>query len=48
MKGVGESTFEHDLPPGSDMLSDIRDGSKAVERMEHETISRLALHMEIC
>ena len=48
MKGVGEPTFEHDFPPGSDMLSDIRDGSKAVERMEYETFSRLALHMEIC
>ena len=41
MKGAGEPIFEHDFPPGSDMLDDIRSGPKAVERMEFELHSRL-------
>jgi hypothetical protein len=47
MKGVGEPTFEHDFPPGSDMMEDIRNGPKAAERMEFELHSRLAIHMEL-
>jgi hypothetical protein len=39
MKGAGEPNFEHDFPPGSDMLGDIRDGPKAAERMEFEFCS---------
>ncbi|KAG0642776.1 hypothetical protein HOY80DRAFT_948802 [Tuber brumale] len=36
MKGVGEPCFEIDFPPGSDMMSQIMSGPKAVERMEFE------------
>ncbi len=43
MKGAGEPSFEIDFPPGSDMLSDIREGPKAPERMEFELFSRLAV-----
>ena len=48
MKGAGEPTFEHDFPPGSDIMGHIRDGPKAAERMEYEIFGRLALHTEIC
>ena len=48
MKGAGEPTFEHDFPPGSDIMGDIRDGPRAAERMEYEIFGRLAVHMEIC
>ena len=48
MKGVGEPTFEHDLPPGSDIMREIRKGRKAAERMEYELFGRLARHIEIC
>ncbi|KAL2054126.1 hypothetical protein ABVK25_005665 [Lepraria finkii] len=44
MRGAGEPSFEIDFPPGSDMLSEIREGPKAAERMEFELFSRLALH----
>lgn len=42
MKGVGEPIFEHDFPPGSDIVGDILKGPKAAERMEFELFSRLA------
>ena len=47
MKGAGEPHFEHDFPPGSDRLEDIRSGPKAAERMEFELFDRLAHHMDL-
>jgi hypothetical protein len=47
MRGVGEPIFEHDFPPGSDIVGDILSGPKAAERMEHELFSRLAAQVEI-
>ena len=42
MRGaVGEPIFEHDFPPGSDIMKDIREGPKAAERMECELFGRL-------
>ena len=34
MKGTGEPIFEHDFPPGSDMVGSVLRGPKAGERME--------------
>ncbi|KAL7620654.1 hypothetical protein AAE478_009649 [Parahypoxylon ruwenzoriense] len=45
MRGAGEPVFEHDFPPGSDMMGEIRDGPNATERMEFELFSRLGAHM---
>ncbi|KAK0715713.1 hypothetical protein B0H67DRAFT_601200 [Lasiosphaeris hirsuta] len=45
MKGAGEPNFEHDFPPGSDMMGEIQSGPKAAERMEFELFNRLANHM---
>jgi len=42
MKGAGEPIFEHDFPPGSDMIGSILKGPKAAERMEFELFSRMA------
>ena len=36
--------FEHDFPPGSDIMGDIRKGPKAAERMESELFGRFAVH----
>jgi len=47
MKGAGEPYFEHDFPPGSDIVGDILRGPKAGERMEFELFSRLAAQMEL-
>ena len=47
MRGAGEPSFEIDFPPGSDMLSEIREGPKAAERMEFELFSRLAVSIVI-
>lgn len=44
MRGAGEPIFEHDFPPGSDMMGQILEGPKAAERMEFELHSRLALY----
>ncbi len=41
MRGAGEPRFEHDFPPGSDIVSDILNGPKAAEMMEFELFSRL-------
>jgi len=41
MRGAGEPSFEHDFPPGSDIVGDILHGPKAAERMEFELFSRL-------
>ena len=42
MKGVGEPVFEHDFPPGSDIVGSILEGPKAAERIEFELFSRFA------
>ncbi len=41
MRGAGVPRFEHDFPPGSDIVSDILNVPKAGERMEFELFSRL-------
>jgi hypothetical protein len=46
MKGAGEPHFEHDFPPGSDIMSDIRSGPRAPERMEFELFGRLAPYID--
>ncbi len=46
MRGAGVPAFEHDFPPGSDMVSEILGGPMAAERMEFELFSRLAVHGE--
>jgi hypothetical protein len=48
MRGAGEPHFEHDFPPGSDIMADIREGPKAAERMEFELFDRLAHYLDIC
>jgi hypothetical protein len=47
MKGAGEPIFEHDFPPGSDMMGQILRGPRAAGRMEFELFGRLAAHVEI-
>jgi hypothetical protein len=47
MKGAGEPQFEHDFPPGSDIVGDILLGPKAAERMEFELFSRLGAQIDI-
>jgi hypothetical protein len=47
MRGAGEPMFEHDFPPGSDMVSAILMCPKAAERMEFELFGRLAAQVEI-
>jgi len=47
MKGAGEPIFEHDFPPGSDIVGDILRGPKAGERMEFELFSRLGAQVEL-
>jgi hypothetical protein len=37
----GESTFEFDFPPGTDMMGEIRAAPRAAERMEAELFTRL-------
>ncbi|KAF8465276.1 hypothetical protein BDZ91DRAFT_659436 [Kalaharituber pfeilii] len=41
MRGAGEPIFEHDFPPGTDMMTEIREGPYAKERLEMEFASRL-------
>jgi hypothetical protein len=41
MKGAGEPIFEHDFPPGTDVMKEILQGPCSVERMELELFSRL-------
>lgn len=41
MKGAGEPIFEHDFPPGTDMMEEILQGPVPAERMELELFSRL-------
>ena len=47
MRGAGEPRFEHDFPPGSDIVGDILNGPKPAERMEFELFSRLAAQVEM-
>ena len=47
MKGAGEPIFEHDFPPGSDMIGHILRGPRAAERMEYELFGRLAAQAEM-
>jgi hypothetical protein len=47
MRAAGEPVFEHDFPPGSDMMGHILRGPRAAERMEFELFSRLAAQVEI-
>ena len=47
MKGTGEPSFEHDFPPGSDMMGSILNGPKATERMEFELFNRLATQFDL-
>jgi hypothetical protein len=42
MRGAGEPIFEHDFPPGSDIVSILK-GPKAAERMEFELFTHLAI-----
>lgn len=41
MRGAGEPFFEHDFPPGVDMVGEILDGPMATKRMEFELFCRL-------
>lgn len=41
MKGAGEPIFEHDFPPGTDMVKEILQGPDPAQRMELELFSRL-------
>lgn len=42
MKGAGMPIFEHDFPPGCDMMGEIIEGPMAASRMEFELFDRLA------
>ena len=46
MRGAGVPVFEHDYPPGSDIVGDILSGPMAAERMEFELFNRLAAQVE--
>ena len=41
MRGVGEPIFEHDFPPGTDMMDEILAGPNGKQRFEFEMASRL-------
>ncbi|KAJ5151579.1 hypothetical protein N7492_009874 [Penicillium capsulatum] len=41
MKGAGEPIFEHDFPPGTDMVKEILEGPLPARRMELELFARL-------
>ena len=47
MRGAGEPCFEHDFPPGSDIMGSILQGPKAGERMEFELFSRMAAEFDL-
>ena len=46
MSGDGEPIFEHEFPPGADILGEIACDPIGGKRMEFELFSRLALHEE--
>ena len=41
MRGVGEPVFEHDFPPGKDMIGEVHAGPYAAARLAMEFASRL-------
>ncbi|KAF8465989.1 hypothetical protein BDZ91DRAFT_849115 [Kalaharituber pfeilii] len=41
MRGAGEPVFEHDFPPGTDMVKEISEGPYEKERFELELLGRL-------
>ncbi|RPB13388.1 hypothetical protein P167DRAFT_544720 [Morchella conica CCBAS932] len=43
MREAGEPIFEHDFPPGTDMMREIREGPCAQERFELELAARLGV-----
>lgn len=47
IKGAGEPVFEHDFPPGSDIVGNILEGPQAAKRMEFELFSRLATQFDL-
>ncbi|KAG4444160.1 hypothetical protein IFR05_000389 [Cadophora sp. M221] len=47
MRGAGEPVFEHDFPPGSDIMGSILEGPKAAERMEFELFNRFATQIDL-
>ncbi|KAI5864459.1 HNH endonuclease-domain-containing protein [Durotheca rogersii] len=47
IRGAAEPIFEHDFPPGSDIMGEILAGPKAGQRMEFELFDRLAHHVKI-
>ena len=47
MRGAGEPVFEHDFPPGSDIMGEILEGPKAAERMQFELFNRLAAEVDL-
>lgn len=47
MRGAGEPIFEHDFPPGSDMIGTITREAKAAERMEFELFNRFATQFDL-
>ncbi|KAJ9213907.1 hypothetical protein DTO166G4_4518 [Paecilomyces variotii] len=46
MRGAGEPSWEHDFPPGSDMLREILEGPFPIERFEMELSARLRVGNE--
>ncbi|CAK7200490.1 hypothetical protein SEUCBS139899_003186 [Sporothrix eucalyptigena] len=47
VRGAGAPIFEHDFPPGSDIMGEIREGPHAKQRLEFELSSRLANYVDI-
>jgi hypothetical protein len=47
MKGAGEPVFEHDFPPGSDIVGDILRGPRSAERIASELFGRPAGQVEV-
>ncbi|EXJ66399.1 uncharacterized protein A1O5_10551 [Cladophialophora psammophila CBS 110553] len=47
MRGAGEPIFEHDFPPGSDIVGEVLRSPKPGERMESELFSRLGAQTEL-
>ncbi|KAG9233330.1 hypothetical protein BJ875DRAFT_505463 [Amylocarpus encephaloides] len=47
MRAAGEPRFEHNFPPGSDIVGDIVHGPESNEWMEFELFTRLAAQVEV-
>jgi len=41
IRGAGETSFEFDFPPGTDMMGEIQEGPQPAQRMEAELFTRL-------